>query len=350
MQSQCICKCAAVGGTRLQSCGACNHSRCALRCCWQCRTAEPRGLQSQSIYNALLLAAQGCKATEPAVTVDVHCAAVGSAGLQSHGACSHNQYANALLPAAQGCRATEPAVTVDVHCAAVGSAGLQSHGACSQNLYTMRCCSRHRAATLRARSHSPCALRCLGSACRAAEPRGLQSQSIYSALLLAAQGGRATEPAVTVHVHCAAVRRAGLQSHGACSHNYYANALLLAAQGCRAMEPEVSADARCAAVGSAGLQSHGACSHNLYTVRCCWRHRAAELRGLQSQSMCTALLLGVQGCRATGPAVTIIMQMRCFWRHKAAELWSLKSQPMRTARLLAVQGCRATGPAVKINI
>ena len=116
------------------------------------------------------------------------------------------------------------------------------------------------------------------------------------------------------------------------------------------MEPEVTADAHCAAVGSAGLQSHGACSHNLYTVRCCWRHRAAELRGLQSQSMCTALLLGVQDCRATGPAVTIIMQMRCFWRHKAAELWSLKSQPMRTARLLAVQGCRATGPAVKINI
>ena len=161
-------------------------------------TAEPRGLQSQSIYNALLLAAQGCKATEPAVTVDVHCAAVGSAGLQSHGACSHNQYANALLPAAQGCRATEPAVTVDVHCAAVGSAGLQSHGACSQNLYTMRCCWRHRAATLR----SP------------------QSQSMCTALLWqCVQGCRATGPAVTIYIQCAAAGGTGRQSYGACSHS-----------------------------------------------------------------------------------------------------------------------------------
>ena len=40
-----------------------------LRCCWRHRAAEPRGLQSQSIFTALLVVAQGCK---------------------SYGACSHN--------------------------------------------------------------------------------------------------------------------------------------------------------------------------------------------------------------------------------------------------------------------
>ena len=111
-----------------------------------------------------------------------------------------------------------------------------------------------------------------------------------TALLLAVQGCRVTGPAVKIYIQCAAVGGTGLQRY----------------------EPAVTVHVHCAALAvRAGLQSHGACSHNLYTVRCCWRHRAAELRSLQSQSMCTALLLGGQDCRATGPAVTIIMQMRC---------------------------------------
>ena len=42
-----------------------------LRCCWRHRAAEPRGLQSQSIFTALLMAAQGCESYEPAVTIYV---------------------------------------------------------------------------------------------------------------------------------------------------------------------------------------------------------------------------------------------------------------------------------------
>ena len=103
----------------------------------------------------------------------------------------------ALLMVAQGCRATEPAVTIYVHCAADGGTGLQSHGACSHNLYSLRCWWWHRAAEL----------------------PSLQSQSIFTALLLAAQGCRATEPAVTIYIHCAADGGTGLQSYGACSHN-----------------------------------------------------------------------------------------------------------------------------------
>ena len=85
----------------------------------------------------------------------------------------------ALLLAAQGRRATGPAVTIYVHCAAVSGTGLQSHGACSHNLYSLCCYWRH----------------------RAAEPRGLQSQSMFTVLLMVAQGSRATEPAVTIYVH-----------------------------------------------------------------------------------------------------------------------------------------------------
>jgi len=44
-----------------------------------------------------------------------------------------------LLMVAQGCRATEPAVTIYIHCAAIGGTELQSHGACSHNLYSLRC-------------------------------------------------------------------------------------------------------------------------------------------------------------------------------------------------------------------
>ena len=170
------------------------------------------------MFTALLLAAQGCRATEPAVTIYVHCAADGGTGLQSYRACGHNLCSlrccwrhraaelpslqsqsifTALLLAAQGCRATEPAVTIYVHCAADGGTGLQSYGACSHNLYSLRCCWRHRAAEL----------------------RSLRSQSIFTALLMAAQGCRATGPAVTIYVHCAADGGTGLQSHRACSHN-----------------------------------------------------------------------------------------------------------------------------------
>ena len=170
--------CAADGGTGLQSHGACSHNLYSLRCCWRHRAAEPRGLQSQSMFTALLMAAQGCRATGPAVTFYIHCAPDGGA---------------------EGCRATEPAVTIYVHCAAGGGTGLQSYRACGHNLCSLRCCWRH----------------------RAAEPWGLQSQSIFTALLMAAQGCRATEPAVKIYVHCAADGGTGLQSHGACSHNLY---------------------------------------------------------------------------------------------------------------------------------
>ena len=110
-----------------------------LRCCWRHRAAEPWGLQSQSIFTELLVVAQGCRATEHAVTIYIHCAAGGGTGLRSY----------------------EPVVT-------------SGHNLCS-----LRCCWRH----------------------RAAEPLGLQSQSMFTELLLAAQGCRATEPAATVYVH-----------------------------------------------------------------------------------------------------------------------------------------------------
>ena len=210
--------CAAVSGTGLQSHGACSHNLYSLCCSWRHRAAEPRGLQSQSMFTVLLMVAQGCRATEPAVTVYVHFAADGGSGLQSYGACGHNLCSlcccwrhraaeppslqsqsifTALLLTAQGCRATGPAVTICIHCAVDGGTGLQSYRACGHNLCSLRCCWRH----------------------RAAEPRGLRSQSMFTALLLAAQGCRATEPAVTIYIHFAAHGGTELQSHGACSHN-----------------------------------------------------------------------------------------------------------------------------------
>ena len=103
----------------------------------------------------------------------------------------------ALLVVAQGCRATEPAVTIYVHCAAIDGTGLQSHGACSLNLYSLRCSWRHRAAEL----------------------PSLRSQSMFTALLMVAQGCRATGPAVTIYIHCAADGGTGLQSYRAGSQN-----------------------------------------------------------------------------------------------------------------------------------
>ena len=128
-----------MGGTGLQSYGACGHNLCSLRCWWRHRAAELPSLQSQSMFTALLMAAQGCRATGPAVTIYVHCAADGGTGLQSYASLQSQSMFTALLMAAQGCRATEPAVTIYVHCAAGGGTGLQSHGACSHNLCSLRC-------------------------------------------------------------------------------------------------------------------------------------------------------------------------------------------------------------------
>ena len=148
---------AADGGTGLQSYRACSHNLCSLRCCWRHRAAELPSLQSQSIFTALLMPAQGCRTTGPAVTIYVHCAADGGTGRAAELPSLQSQSIfTALLMAAQGCRAT-----------------------------------------------------------------GLRSQSMFTLLLLAAQGCRATEPAVTIYIHCAAIDGTGLQSHGACSHNLY---------------------------------------------------------------------------------------------------------------------------------
>ena len=162
---------------------------------------------------------------------------------------------------------------------------------------------------------------------------------MFTALLLAAQGRRATGPAVTIYVHCAAVSGTGLQSHGACSHNLYSLCCSLAAQSCRATGPAVTIYVHCAPDGGTGLQSYRACGHNLCSLSCSWWHRAAELPSLQSQSIFTALLLAAQSCRATGPAVTIyihcaadggtelqsyqagsqnLCSLRCWWWHRAA--------------------------------
>ena len=153
-------------------------------------------MQLQSIFTALLMAAQGGRATEPAVIIYVYCASVGIAGLHSHGACSHNLYTNALLLAAQGCGATKPVVTVDAHCAAIHSALLLAAQSCT-------------------------------------EPRGLQSQPMYYALMLEAQSCRASFPALW--------------------------------------------RLPCVAVGGAGLQSYTWPAAMATTLRCCWRPRAARL-------------------------------------------------------------------------
>ena len=154
------------------------------------------------MFTALLVVAQGCKLPS----------------LQSQ------SIFTALLLTAQGCRATGPAVTIYIHCAVDGGTGLQSYRACGHNLCSLRCCWRH----------------------RAAEPRGLQSQSIFTALLMAAQSCRATKPAVKIYVHCAAGGGTGLQT----------------------TEPAVTIYIHCAAIDGTGLQSHGACSHNLYSLCC----------------------------------------------------------------------------------
>jgi len=131
---------AADGGTGLQSYRACSHNICSLRCCWRHRAAELPSLQSQSIFTALLMPAQGCRATGPAVTIYVHCAADGGTGRAAELPSLRSQSMfTLLLMAAQGCRATGPAVTIYVHFAAVGGTGLQSHRACSHNLYSLRC-------------------------------------------------------------------------------------------------------------------------------------------------------------------------------------------------------------------
>ena len=189
-------------------------------------------------HTALLWAAQGCRATLPAVMASIlrccgrrraaglyslwlwrlHYAAVGDAGLQGSIACSHGDYA-ALLWAAQGCRASLPAAMVSTLC----------------------CCGRRRAA----------GLHCLWP----------------------------------WRVHCAAVGGAGLQGFIACGHGE-CTALMWAAQGCKAALPAAMATTlRCcgrrraagrhrlqlwrlhyAAVGGAGLRGSIACSHGDYAA------------------------------------------------------------------------------------
>ena len=182
-----------------------------LRCCWRHRAAEPRGLQSQSIFTALLVVAQGCK---------------------SYGACSHNLCS--LCADGFWLRALNDERGVDMrdawsyklrccwrHRAAepwglqsqsiftallVVAQGCKSYGACSHNLcslcadgFWLRALNDERGVDMRdAWSYK---LRCCWRH-RAAEPWGLQSQSIFTALLVVAQGCRATEHAVTIYVHC----------------------------------------------------------------------------------------------------------------------------------------------------
>ena len=157
----------------------------------------------------------------------------------------------------------------------------------------------------------------------------MQLQSIFTALLMAAQGGRATEPAVIIYVYCASVGIAGLQSHGACSHNLYTNALLLAAQGCGATKPVVTVDVHCAAIHSALLLAAQSCT---------------EPRGLQSQPMYYALMLNGTELQSF-ISCAMATPLRCCGRRRAAELYMACGYGDYATLLLAAEGCAATLPA-----
>ena len=128
-----------------------------LRCCWRHRAAEPRGLQSQSIYK---------------------CAAVGGTGLRSYEARGHSRCALrchtfcAAVGSTELHRATGPAVTTYVLRADVGGTELQSFISCAMAT-PLRCCGRRRAAEL----YMAC------------------GYGDYATLLLAAEGCAATLPA-----------------------------------------------------------------------------------------------------------------------------------------------------------
>jgi hypothetical protein len=169
----------------------------------------------------------------------LRCAAVGGAGLQGFVTCGYDDY-TVLLVAAQGCRATASSAAVAI---------------------TLCCCERRRAARQCLR---PRRLHC--AAVDGAGPQGYIACScgVFTVLLRVAQGCKASLPAAIpttlrscgrreaagLHcllpwrLRCAAVGGAGLQGFTACGYGGY-TALLLAAQGCRATLPAAMANSLC---------------------------------------------------------------------------------------------------------